>query len=167
VWVNPSARVLSDGGVSGRQKVWVTKKTPPPVFRATEGDGGRQRVWVNPSAHVLSDGGVSGRQNVWVTKRPLRPRFERRRGLVTGRECERQKKTPPLAFRATEGDKGGWQENPSVSHFERGRGAGVSTERSPPPSHVSSEGGDGGVRRPSTSLKNLHKHDEEGLSQQQ
>jgi hypothetical protein len=54
---DPSARVLSDGGVSGRQKVWVTKKTPPPAFRATEGDDGRQRVWVNPSARVLSDGG--------------------------------------------------------------------------------------------------------------
>jgi hypothetical protein len=43
------------------------------------------------------------------------------------------------------------QENPSVSHFKRGRGAGVSTESSLPPSHVSSEGGDGGVKKPLTS----------------
>jgi hypothetical protein len=58
------------------------------------------------------------------------------------------KQSPPSRISSKGGDEGlvGGQTVPSVSHFERGRGAGVSTESSPPPSHVSSERGDGGVR---------------------
>ena len=81
---NPSAHVSSDGGVSGRQRVWVTKEDTSarissdgggwwqaenvgdekrplrPRFEQWKGFSGRQRVWVkkrNPSAHVSSDGG--------------------------------------------------------------------------------------------------------------
>jgi hypothetical protein len=83
--------------------------------------------------------GVSGRQRVWVTRKdPSVSRFERERGTrVVGRQ-----ENPSVSSEG--GDEGlvGGKTVPSVSHFKRGRGA--------PPSHVSSEGGDGGVRKSST-----------------
>jgi hypothetical protein len=62
------------------------------------------------------------------------------------------RKTPLSRVSSEEGDEGlvGGKTVPSVSHFEQGRGTGVSTESSPPPSHISSEEGDGGVRKSST-----------------
>jgi hypothetical protein len=45
----------------------------------------------------------------------------------------------------SKGDGGCWKEkNPSVSHFEQGRGMGVVGRKRTPPSRISSEGGEGG-----------------------
>ena len=66
-------------------------------------------------------------ESVGNKKRTLCLRFEQWRGLVAGKEC-------------------GWQKkDPSVLHFEWGRGQGWLVGRETPPSHVSSEGGNEGL----------------------
>jgi hypothetical protein len=87
---------------------------------------------------------------VWMTKKDPLSRVSSKGG---GQEWLAGRETPPSRVSSEGGDEGlvGGQTVPSISHFERGRGAGVSTESSPPPSHVSSEGGNGGVRKPFTS----------------
>ena len=74
-----------------------------------------------------------------------------------------RKRTPPSHISSEGGEGGGWKETaPSVSHFERGRGGGwlegngplhlafqaregrgVVGRKWPPPSRISSEGGEG------------------------
>jgi hypothetical protein len=78
---NPSARVSSDGGGSGRQRWLLTEKTPPLAFRAMEGvvagrevvgdkKHGRQRWWLvteetPPLVFRATEGVVAGRGGGW------------------------------------------------------------------------------------------------------
>ncbi len=124
--------VLSDGGVGGRQRVWVTKKDPSTCV-SSDGGGWWQAESVSdkkePFAHVSSDGGglMAGRECGLTKKDPSARVLSDGggQGWLTGR------KTPPSCVSSEGGDEGlvGGQTVSSILHFERGRGAGVSTLR--------------------------------------
>ena len=111
--------------------------------------------WRHPPQTRTHATGQAGSVPIWAWSVS---HFEQGRwGLLEGKEPLR------LAFRAREGDGSCWKEkNPSVSHFKRGRGGGwlegngplhlafrvregrgVVGRKRPPPSRISSEGGEG------------------------
>ena len=133
-------------GVSGKQRVRVTKKTPSPVFQATEGlVAGREWVTRKDPLHT-SNGEGQG----WLAGRKTPPS----RILSGGgmRDWLEGRMSPLSCVSSEEGVGGGvfgggvlTEETPSISCFKRGRGGWcVDRGNTPSVSHFEQGGGGGG-----------------------